>query len=279
MRKSAKIYVIVGLIMVVVATVSAAPAENLDIEGIYISSFKGHLDGAAYSNPWYFEIWVDFIATDDLDHIDVTMPGGTEPFATIYEDDYGWEYSSPADYSSLTVLQEDYALGNYTFEFIGSGDVLLNSVTLDYSGLSEPYAPVDFTYPSVDGQTGVDINPTLTWTVDPCDGDALGMWLWDPTIGEDVYQDVPVPMDTLSWAPGALDPNNDYFLEVSVFGVKDAQPGPALPIMTINDDTFAYGLLIEYCNEIEFTTVPEPATVALLGLGSLVLFRSKRKLK
>ena len=63
-------------------------------------------------------------------------------------------------------------------------------------------------------------------------------------------------MTTLSWTPGPLLPNHEYGLDVSVYTVKNLQPGPAWPTMTVGGDTFAYGIKIEYLNMIDFTTVP-----------------------
>ena len=254
------VFGIVAIMGILLAT--PIPAAALDIEGIYMTSCKDHLDGTPYDYPWCFEIWIDLVDPGTLDHIHVTPPtGGSGPGSgpfIIYEDGDWWEYESPNDYLSLAALQAVYPPGDYTFEFHDSGHVPLNSVTLDYSGLSEPDNPVDFTYPSTNGQTGIDLDPTFEWLVDLSDGDALGMWLWDPVTYEDVYGDVPVSMNTLDWTPGSLEPSHDYHLEVSVFRVKDGQPGPTLPTTTGTDvgDTFEYALLIEYLNEIEFTTAP-----------------------
>jgi hypothetical protein len=73
-------------------------------------------------------------------------------------------------------------------------------------------------------------------------------------------------------------PNREYELGVSVLSVKDIQiidGEPVLPTMTLDDDTFAYGLLIDYENEITFTTIPEPATICLLTFGGFVLLMRK----
>jgi len=110
---------------------------------------------------------------------------------------------------------------------------------LDNSGLSEPGAAVNFTYPSINGQEGIDINPTLTW--DPVsDGDALAMWLWDPVTYDDVCENVPVSISETSWViPVPLQHNHSYDLDVSVINVKD-WIGPALPTKTVGVDTFEY---------------------------------------
>ncbi|MBA7669000.1 hypothetical protein ES703_77124 [subsurface metagenome] len=223
----------------------------LDIEGIYMTSCKDHQDGTPYNYPWCFEIWVDLVDPDTLHHIDVTPPAGGTLF-TIYED-YGWEYESPSDYLTLAGLRGDYPTGTYTFEFCNSSNTVLRTVNLDYSGISEPGNPVNFTYPSDNGQT-ISTNPNFTWIIDPSAGDALGMWLWDPITHEDAYWVVPVPMDTLSWQPGLLKSGHDYDLEVSVFKVKSGLPGLTLPTMEAGGDEFTYVLMMEYLNEIEFTT-------------------------
>ncbi len=255
--------------MFIACTVQAA----LDIDAIVITSCKSYHNGTADSNPWLLEIWVDFVDESGLEHIDVTRPGDSTPFTSIYyQEDEGWSYDSPTDYISLSALQADYATGNYTFDFIDAGDTLLNSVTLDYSGITEPLNPVNFTYPA-HGATDVPLDPTLTWTIDPNDGDALAMWL---DSDDDWYENVPASMDEDSWQPGHLKPNHTYGFELSVINAKDIQYGPALPTMTVGSDEFKYGLWIEYLNEMEFTTIPEPATICLFGLGALGLIRRKK---
>ena len=254
-------------------TVQAA-LDILDIEGIYIDSCKDYTDGTPDTNPWEFEIWVDIANKDSLHHIDITLPGGTTK--TIYEDSGDWEYESSTDYSTLADLRADYPTGDYVFSFEKSDDTVLCTVTLNYADLSEPANPVDFTYPAYNGQTGISTNPTFEWTVGSSDANALGMWVWDTVEDKDLYEEVPVSMDTTSWSPGLMDPNHTYELEVSVINIKDGLPGPALPTMTVDSDEFEYGLLIEYCNCIEFATVPEPATIALLCIGTMSLLRKRR---
>jgi len=259
-------------VLFVAGTAQAA----LDIDGIYMTSCKDHLNGTADppSNPWIFEIWADIAVQDGLDHIDVTKPGGASPFTTIYDGD--WFYNSPSRYSSLTALQVDYPTGEYLFSFEDSGDAVLRTFTLAYTGLSEPLGPVDFTHPSTNGETGISTTPTFTWTVSPTAGDALAMWVWDPVADDDIYENVPASMDTLDWTPGPLLPSHEYELEVSVINVKNLWGGPAFPTMDVGGDVFKYGLWIEHINGIEFTTVPEPATICLLGLGMLALLRKRR---
>jgi hypothetical protein len=273
MKRLITICAVVGLITAVTGTVQAA----LDIDAIYIDSCKDYTDGTPDGNPWDFEISVDFVDTGSLHHIDVSKPGDSTPSITIIYKDNWWGHESPTDYLTLADLQKDYPSGEYTLDFRNSNNELLcSSVTLDYSGIAEPCNPVNFIYPSTDGQTGISTTPTFTWTVNAGNGNALGMWVWDPNADDDVYGNVPVPMTTTSWAPGPLLPNHHYGIDVSVCNVKNPQPGPALPTTMVDNDTFSYGLVMEYCNTIEFTTVPEPATICLLGLGALSLLRRKR---
>jgi len=273
MKKLITICAVAGLIM----AVTGAAQADLDIDAIIMTSVKDYLDGTPVSDPWGLEMWFEFVDTGSLHHIDVTLPGGSSVADfTIYGSAGYWDYESPALYSTLGGLQGGYGTGDYTFSFENSSDVVLRSVTLDYSGLSEPTGFADFTNPSYNGETGISTTPTFTWDVDSGDGDALGRWLWDSDTDVDVDWDVPVSITT-SWAPVSLLPSNEYGLEVSVINFKDPVAGPAFPTATVGGDTFAYGLWIEYLNEIEFTTVPEPVTIAPFGLGSLFLIRRKRR--
>jgi hypothetical protein len=257
-RRRITIYAVVTMMMMIVGTAQA----DFDIHGIYINSCKNHWNGIPETtNPWIFETGISW-ASDSLDHIDVTKPSDSTPFTTIYEVDGGWGYESPSCYLDLAALQGEYPTGNYTFDFRNNINELLSSVTMDYSGISEPTEAVNFTYPSMNGQT-VSINPTFTWTVSPTAGDVLAMSVWDVLTDETVYDNWMVPMTTTSWTPGPLLPNHEYGLEVNVLGIKNGVPYDSL-------------LSIQYCNFIEFTTVPEPTTICLFGLGALSLIRRKK---
>jgi len=253
--------VLLGLVVIlaILLTTPLSEAASLDIERISLTWAKGHLDGTPEPSdkPWLFEIWLQFANTGNLDYVEVSKPGCTTPFTTIYQVNGDWDYRSPDDYFSLETLQTDYPSGSYNFDFYDSSKKLLNSVTLEDSGdLSQPSSPVDFIYPEYDGQTGIPTNPTFTWTVNPNAGDALWMSLLDCVVDENIYESVPASMGTLSWSPGSLQPNHYYDLTVSVFNAKDLGIGPTLPTMNIGGDTFEYCLMIEYLNEITFTTAP-----------------------
>jgi hypothetical protein len=255
-KKQVFIFGIVAILDISLATPVAKAV--LDIERISITPTNEYENSVVPSfPPWMFHISVHLVDPDTLHHVNVTPPaGGVAPF-TIYEDPiYGYVYDLPIRYSTLADLRVDYPDGNYTFDFYDVSGTLLNSVTLNNSGLSEPSSPVNFTYPSTNGQTGIGTNPTFTWTVSPDAGDALSLWVQDFSSDYEAYIGGLVSMTTLSWTPGPLLPNHEYGLDVSVYTIKDLQPGPAWPTMTVSGDTFAYGIKIEYLNMIDFTTVP-----------------------
>jgi hypothetical protein len=274
-RQKTNIFVLSIVAIIGVLLASPVRAATLDIDGICMDSCKYHWNGTADSYPWALEISVYFADTGDLKHIDITKPGGSTPFTTIYEDYGDWEYESPSHYLTLADLQGNYPTGDYTFKFFDISDTLLRTVTLGYSGIDEPGDFVHITSPT-HLATDVSIDPTFTWTVDAGAGDALGMWVCDADTEEDVYWNDPVPMDTPDWTPGTLLPSHEYGLEVSVFNIKDLEPGPVLPTKNVEGDDFVYDLEIEYYNDVHFTTVPEPATICLLGFGALSLIRRKR---
>ena len=235
-------------------------AKGLDIERISMCSQKDHLDGTAVIIPWRFEVDIHLGDPGTLHYIDVIPPTGGTPF-TIYEDSGDWEYhSSPTLYPTLTALQAVYPTGQYTFDFRDSSNVQLNYVELNYSDIDNPGSPVDFTYPSDNGQTGISTNPTLTWTIDSGAGDVLGMALYDD-YGE-IYRNIPAPMETLSWQPGPLDLVQNYWLYVTVAMVKDW--AGAIPTMTVDGDEFEYLLHIGYMNKIGFTTAEVVAIVDIV---------------
>jgi len=242
--------------------VSFTTVSPADIDWISITSCKSHLDGIPRTFPWQFEIWVYVADPGSLHHIDVTKPGDSVPFATMYEEGptprWG-DYDSPASYSSIADLRTVYPNGVYTFEFYDISNNVLRTVSLDYSGLVTPMNPVSFTYPAVDGATVIDTSPTLTWNVGSGDGDALMILLEDSTA--DVVWDAPVSITTTSLAPSPLLGDHTYGFEVSVITVKDLQNGPAFPTMSVDGDQFRYSLMIEHLNEVSFTT----ATPTLIG--------------
>ena len=141
-----------------------------------------------------------------------------------------------------------------------NANTLLKTVALDYSGLPAPTSNVDFTHPSVNGQTGVSTSPTFTWTIDPAAGSFLALGVDDQATGHLVHGAYPVPMTTGSWSPGPLLAEHDYHLDVTVSRVKD-WVGPGLPSMTVEGDEFFYYLTFDSINTIAFTTAQVSFTI------------------
>jgi hypothetical protein len=258
-RNQVFVFGIVAILGISLATPVAKAA--LDIERISMCSQKDHLDGTAVSVPWRFEVDIHLGDPGALHYITVTPPTGGMTSFTIYEDSGDWEYHpSPTLYPTLTALQAVYPTGLYTFDFRDNSNVQLNYVELNYSDIDNPGSPVDFTYPSDDGQTGISTNPIFTWTVNSGAGDGLGMSLQDDY--EEIYgwytSHSLFTMETLSWQPGPLDPEQNYWLYVTVVRIKDWAGGPGLPTMTVGGDEFEYILHIGYMNKIEFTTGEPP---------------------
>jgi hypothetical protein len=236
------------------------PTAPLDIERIGIMTECEYVDGIPDGlYPWDFEIEVLVSEPGALDHIDVTNPAGASVESeTIYQTEPGlWVFDPPKD-ASLEDLRDKYPEGTYIFEFYDSENSLLKTVSLDYSGFLAP-SPVAFTYPSSNGQTGVSTDPTFTWGVDAEAGDVLVPGIDDEETGEQVYYGGLLPMTTLSWSPGLLDPDHDYHLDVTVSRVKDWAGPDDLPTMAVEDDEFIYYLTFDCINTIYFTTgSPEP---------------------
>jgi hypothetical protein len=163
-----------------------------------------------------------------------------------------WEFDPDKD-ASLSDLRQKYLEGIYIFEFCDSDNSVLKTLYLDYRDLSAPASPVDFTYPPSNGETGVSTDPTFAWNIAPDAGDILAPGIDDEATGDHVYGAL-VPMTTLSWSPGSLEPDHDYHLDVTVSRIKDWAGPDNLPTMVVEDDEFIYYLTFDYINTIYFTT-------------------------
>ncbi len=270
--KEQKINIYLRSLVVILIISLATPMAKaaFDIDWIAMTWYETHLDGIAGVNPWSFEIWVDVVKVGSLDHIDVFKPAGSK-FTTLNAGN-DWEYEW-AGYSDLGALKVDYPLGSYKFEFYDGSSLIDTWNAPDSSTLSEPTGLVDFTYPSVNGQTGISTHPTFTWT-GSSGGDALMMGLFDA----DHYLEAPVSIGTLSWTPGDLTAGHEYDLEVSIINVAD-WTGPGFPTVTVGGDTFKHSVMIEHLNEINFTTIPAPGALILGGIGvGLVNWLRRRRI-
>jgi len=233
------------------------PPSDLDIDLLGISATKQFRDGVPQGElPWSLDIIVSVGDPDNLHHIDVTKPGDSVPFVTLYKEATPvgmWGCSLDDDYASLDALRIVYKEGPYIFNFLDIDNVLIRSLNIDYTDLpGEPAEPVEFIYPSTNGQNDISINPTFTWSVSQDAGDALMMAIDND---ETVYFDAPVPIGSTSWTPGPLLEEHQYELDVFVINIKDWAGGPGFPTMTDSTgDTFSYAHTIEYLNEIAFTT-------------------------
>ena len=101
----------------------------------------------------------------------------------------------------------------------------------------------------------------------------------DDNAGNTVYHDFPeANTGKTTWQPGPLAPLSDY--EFSVTNAR-LTGGSVLRLQTAKQDLFNYYGGNGQTNTADFTTLPEPATLALVGTAVLGLigWRRRRSLK
>jgi hypothetical protein len=263
----------------VISLVASVAEMELDIDWIGITSYKECRDGLP-KDPELgeFDIWAHVVYPGSLHRIDITKPGASSPFMTMYEaTNHGWwdewDPSSIIEYPSLSALREVYHEGFYTLNFRDIGVGLIKSLSFDYSILpSKPTGEVDFIHLSTIDQRGIGINPTFTWSVNSGPGDAFMMVLEDLA-----YWDVPLSISSISWTPSSLLAGREYELDISAINIKDW--GTAFTTMTdYTGDTSSYAPITEHLNEINFSPTPTPGALVLgcIGVGLIGWLRRRR---
>jgi len=258
---------VVGLVVPSVA--NATGTNGLDIEEIVINTAEDYLNGGA---PSYGRYWMEDLAVFGTGITSVTVtPPGKAPVALGFDGE-GWGLSGGTpQYATLAALRADYPVGDYLFSFNGGAD----SVTVSYNPTA-PSGIVDLS--SLHGRTDVPWQtPTFSWPAYAGTGDALGMLLYDPGAGDDLYENPPlIDIGETSWTlPGDLAPSEAYEFEVAVYAVQGGEPAT---LETVGGDDFIYYPVFENINIAEFST-PEPVTLALLGFGAVGLVARRRRKK
>jgi hypothetical protein len=262
-----KVYILMAMVLAVLIP-AADTSGALDIQSIRFMEGKYWWDGVLEANP--YGLWGG-VNGNDITDVTMIVPGGTS-IALDYWGDGGadWGFETP-DYATIGALRADFPTGDYIFSFNGGTD----SVTL-YRGPVEPTGFANITYPS-DGAIDVPVNPTITWDSCVGYGDALGLLLWDEVDNTGIVTDF-LDIGLTSWTPPSpLEPGHLHELEVAVFAGTAGQPYSK---MTNTGDSFLYYDLFEYCNTIQFTTIPAPGAfvLAVIGVGIFGCLRRHRTL-
>ena len=274
-KQKTSIFVLCIVAFLVISLVASLAEMEFDIDWISITSYKECRDGLPKDpEPCDFDSWAHVVYPGSLHHIDITKPGASSPFMTMYEatnpgwwDE--WDPSSIIEYPSLSALREVYQEGFYTLNFRDIGSGLIKSLSFDYSiPPSKPTGEVDFIHLSTIDQSGIGI----TGSVNPGPGDALMMVLEDLA-----YWDVPLSISSISWTPDSLLADREYELYISAINIKDW--GSAFTTMTdYTDDTSSYSPITEHLNEINFSPIPTPGALVLgsIGVGLIGWLRRRR---
>ena len=119
---------------------------------------------------------------------------------------------------------------------------------------------------------------TLTWNNAPANDltSATGSPIWSEVYGMSFISDATyLGGPTEGWAVTGIDDGISIAVELMTGFIATDTDGKVTFILTGHDTTYAYGVGDEFGNGpyLTLTFIPEPATLAILGLGGLLLRR------
>jgi hypothetical protein len=244
--------------MIVVAAASPAQA---DIQMIVILTDSQIYNGDT-ANPDYSQMFN--VQGTGIQSASVRTPGGTDITLPVNQNStFEFKDDSFTDLSSLRAL---YPLGTYDFTITNS-----NLSTDTVSLLFNPQDSGTFIVPTSPAPGATDVSasppPTFLWTSGS--GTALGCELRVHN-GNDVDRaEPPYDISHTSWTPAVgLAPYTNYDFALSLY----QQGSASFDQETAGQDPFTYYGVFGHTNVSQFTTAPEPGTLALLTAGVLALF-------
>jgi len=253
--------VLVSIILIAVVGVLASGAPGaITISQVVLVNHKYYLNGTD-QNDYSYDLGVEGTGITS-----VTVAGPDSTSFTLTQEDVDAWYSE-SSFGSLTALRTAFPIGDYVFNFNGGAA----SLTVNFAGTAPGSFPVGIN--PLHGATGVSTTPKFTWSLVPvADGIALTVDVRDIAADDTVTESSPLNMGDTQWTcPVTLDPGTLY--EVEVYVVRGSVSGG-----TIDSTSFDIYSVYLYGNAVDFTTTPEPATMALLGLGGAALMaRWKRR--
>lgn len=277
---------LVVMMMAFGGMLNTAQADN----SVRLSLYQ--VDSFATTDTWAYEMEVDLPDVTGVTGVSVTTP--TTTLNLFNYGDETWSTDELSGFSSFANL--DSAIdGTWTIDIAGT-NASNSSFTVDTSAntalsAGDFFSPATPSTPSPNA-TDVPRDVTLTWT-DPTGGtaDVLVFILDSQDVDQNfdaVSIDGDIAPNATSYTPGTLlAESSDFEWSVSFI---DAGDPLKISDLTVNSGAITWGdagfpgwpsarPLLTYGSFAEetFSTIPEPATLALLGIGTTLCIARKRK--
>jgi len=258
---------IAAMLLGVALMMPAQEAVALDVQKIYVYQGTALTNGVVDNYFWGVDVTVS-----GLDNGVVQVQGlASYPLIHYGGNDWGIEQT----YATGALLLAAHPIPvNNTFLFNQKpGGSYVDNVILGYSNVNPVGGFAHITYP-VHNATGVPLNPTYTW--DNVMGLGQGLGLWVNQGNNTPYEDFPeLNMAKMSWQPGSLASGTQYEFEAAVVNFVGGQP--LWYITTAAGDPAQYRGMRGQDNHVDFTTIPEPVSMMLVGTATLILVGVRRR--
>jgi len=257
------------VITALVFAVAAPASALLSVDEIALGYDAFYFDGTLGSYAFEVEM---FSNAEEVTAARIRLPDGSTWVDLSDMGNGDWELFAGGYLSEAGRNTAGYTNGTYRIEFTGTASEV-DFIDVLFAP-TDPVGFADITSHS-NGQTGVSLNPTVSWTCVGCTADSLGFFVGEQLTDNDVFELENQPVGADSANPGPLLGLTDYLLETEL--IVDELTAGALTdgLRTVDylEESFAV-------NIVSITTVPEPGTASLLALGlvGMVAVRRHRRI-